>query len=170
MKVILLCDVKGTGKKGDLVEVSDGFAQNFLLKQKKAKVADNSAINQKQITDKAKEVHYNQDKENAMALAKKLNEHTLHFSVKAGDNGKIFGSVTNAEIAEELKKDGYEISKKQIVLESPIKYAGNYKVEIKLFTGITAKLNVVIKVLWWKQIKFQWSFRLGMLSHIYWSV
>ena len=65
MKVILLVDVKGTGKKGDIVEVSDGFAQNFLLKQKKAKVADNSAINQKQMTDKAKEYHYNQDKSTA---------------------------------------------------------------------------------------------------------
>ena len=71
----------------------------------------------------------------------------MHFAVKAGDNGKIFGSVTNAEIAEELKKDGFEISKKQIVLDSPIKYAGNYKIDIKLFVGVTAKLMVEIKVL-----------------------
>ena len=146
MKVILLVDVKGTGKKGDLVEVSDGFAQNFLIKQKKAKVADNTAINQKQMSDKAKEYHYEQDKSNATELAKKLNNVVLRLSVKAGDNGKIFGSITSAEIAEQLKKDGYEISKKQIVLDSPIKYAGNYKIEVKLFTGISAKLTVVVEV------------------------
>ena len=147
MKVILLEDVKGTGKKGEIVEVSGGFAQNFLLKQKKAKIADNSAINQKQMSDNAKQFHYEEDKSAAMELAKKLNNVTLHFTVKAGDNGKIFGSITGAEIAEELKKDGYEISKKQIVLDSPIKYAGVYKVTVKLFTGISAKLSVEIKVL-----------------------
>ena len=147
MKVILLVDVKGTGKKGDLVEVSDGFAQNFLLKQKKAKLADNSAINQKQMSDKAKEFHFNQDKQNAEALAKKLDNVMLHFSVKAGDNGKIFGSITGAEIADELKKQGYDVSKKQIVLESPIKYAGVYKVTIKLFTGISAKVSVEVRVI-----------------------
>ena len=147
MKVILLVDVKGTGKKGDVVEVSDGFAQNFLLKQKKAKVADNTAINQKQMTDKAKEFHYNQDKSNAESMAKKLNEVVLHFSVKAGDNGKIFGSITGAEIADALKKDGYDVNKKQIVLETPIKFAGVYKVAVKLFTGISAKISVEVRVL-----------------------
>ena len=147
MKVILLEDVKGTGKKGEIVEVSGGFAQNFLLKQKKAKIADNSAINQKQMSDNAKQFHYEEDKSAAMELAKKLNNVTLHFTVKAGDNGKIFGSITGAEIAEELKKDGYEISKKQIVLDSPIKYAGVYKVTVKLFVGISAKISVEVKVL-----------------------
>lgn len=147
MKVILLVDVKGTGKKGEIVEVSDGFAQNFLLKQKKAKIADSTAINQKQMSDKAKEYHYEQDKQKAQEVADKLKNYVLHFAVKAGDNGKIFGSITNAEIAEELKKDGYEISKKQIVLDNPIKYAGLYKIEIKLFVGIVAKLQVEVKVL-----------------------
>lgn len=147
MKVILLVDVKGTGKKGDLVDVSDGFAQNFLIKQKKAKLADNTALNQKQMGDAAKEYHFEKEKSKALELAKKLNSLTLHFSVKAGDNGKIFGSITGAEIADELKKDGYEISKKQIVLDSPIKFAGLYKIDVKLFTGITAKLQVNVKVI-----------------------
>lgn len=147
MKVILLVDVKGTGKKGEIVEVSNGFAQNFLLKQNKAKVADSTAINQKQMSDKAKEYHFEQDKQNAQKVAEKLKNHILHFAVKAGDNGKIFGSITSAEIAEELKKDGYEINKKQIVLDNPIKYAGLYKIEIKLFVGIVAKLQVEVKVL-----------------------
>ena len=79
MKVILLVDVKGTGKKGDLVEVSDGFAQNFLIKQKKAKVADNTAINQKNMADNAKEFHYQENKQNAQELAKKIEQVTLHF-------------------------------------------------------------------------------------------
>ena len=149
MKVILLVDVKGTGKKGEIVEVSNGFAQNFLLKQNKAKLADNTAVNQKQMSDKAKEYHYEQDKQKAQEVADKLKNHVLHFAVKAGDNGKIFGSITNAEIADELKKDGFEINKKQIVLDNPIKYAGVYKIDIKLFTGITAKLQVEVKVLWW---------------------
>ena len=147
MKVILLVDVKGTGRKGEIVDVSDGFAQNFLLKQKKAKIADSTAINQKQMSDKAKEYHYEQDKQKAQEVADKLKNYVLHFAVKAGDNGKIFGSITSSEIAEELKKDGYEISKKQIVLDNPIKYAGVYKIDIKLFTGITAKLQVEVRVL-----------------------
>ena len=147
MKVILLADVKGTGKKGDLVDVSDGFAQNFLLKQKKAKIADNTAINQKMMADNSKEFHYQQDKQKALDLKKKMEQTTLNFSVKAGDNGKIFGSITNAEIADELKKLDMEVSKKQIVLDSPIKFAGNYKIEVKLFVGVVAKLNVCVKVL-----------------------
>ena len=147
MKVILLADVKGTGKKGDLVDVSDGFAQNFLLKQKKAKVADNSAINQKQMADKAKEYHYEQDLQKARELAQKLKDVQVKFAMKAGDNGKIFGSITSAEISEELKKLGYEISKKQIVLDSPIKYAGNYVIEAKLFVGVVAKIKIEVKVL-----------------------
>ena len=152
MKVILLADVKGTGKKGDLVEVSDGFAQNFLLKTKKAKVADNSAINQKQMTDKAKEFHFNEDKQKALNVAEKFKSYTLHFAQKAGDNGKIFGSITSAEIADQLVKDGFEISKKQIVLESPIKFAGIYTVDVKLFTGVVGKLKVEVKVLWCKNM------------------
>ncbi len=147
MKVILLQDIKGTGKKGDLVDVSDGFAQNFLLKQKKAKIADNTAINQKQMSDKAKEFHHEQDLQSARELAQKLKDVLLKFEMKAGDNGKIFGSITSAEIADELKKQGFEISKKQIVLDSPIKFAGNYTVEAKLFVGVTAKIKVEVKVI-----------------------
>ena len=147
MKVILLQDIKGTGKKGDIVEVSDGFAQNFLLKQKKAKVADNTAINQKNMADKAKEFHHEQNLQSAREMAQKLKNVTLHFAMKAGDNGKIFGSLTSAEISDELKKQGFDISKKQILLDSPIKYAGNYNVDAKLFVGVVAKIKIEVKVL-----------------------
>ena len=149
MKVILLQDIKGTGKKGDICDVSDGFAQNFLLKTGKAKVADNSAINENRQQKSAKEFHYNQDKQKAQDLAKKLENVTLNLSVKGGDNGKIFGSVTSAEISEQLKNQGYEVSKKQIVLASPIKFAGKYTIDLKLFAGVTAKINVVVEVKWW---------------------
>lgn len=147
MKVILLQDVKGTGKKGELKDVSDGFARNFLLKRGMAKIADSSAINQKNMQDEAQDYHYNQNLQNAKQIAQKLQNEVLHFSVKGGDNGKIFGSLTSAEIAEELKKDGYDITKKQIVLDSPIKFAGRYVVDIKLFVGVTAKVVVVVEVL-----------------------
>ena len=146
MKVILLQDIKGTGKKGDICEVSDGFAQNFLLKTGKAKIASNSAINENQQQKAAKDFHYNQDKQNAIATAEKLKNVTLNFSVKGGENGKIFGSLTSAEIAEQLKKDGYDVNKKQIVLTSPIKYAGRYSVDVKLFTGVSTKIAIVVSV------------------------
>lgn len=146
MKVILLEDIKGTGKKGELCEVSDGYARNFLLKNKKAKIADNSAINQKNMQDSAKDFHYQQNLAESKAIAEKLKNVVLNFSMKGGDNGKIFGSLTSAEIAAELSKQGYNVSKKQIVLESPIKFAGKYFVEIKLFVGVTAKVGVVVEV------------------------
>lgn len=146
MKVILLQDIKGTGKKGEIVDVSAGFAQNFLLKTGKAKIADNSAINENQQQKQAKEFHYNQDKQKAEQLAEKLKNVVLTFAVKGGENGKIFGSLTSAEIAEQLKKDGYEVSKKQIVLNNPIKFAGKYTLDIKLFVGVTAKLTIVVEV------------------------
>ena len=146
MKVILLEDVKGTGKKGDLCEVSDGYARNFLLKNKKAKVADNTAINQKNMQDSAKDFHYQQNLNSAKETAKKLENVVLYFQVKGGEHGKIFGSLTSAEIASQLAKDGYDISKKQIVLESPIKFAGRYTVDIKLFVGVVAKIAIVVNV------------------------
>lgn len=145
MKVILLQDIKGTGKKGDVCEVSAGFAQNFLLKTGRAKIADNTALNEHQNKKVAEDFHYAQSKKEAEELAKKLNTVTLNYAVKSGDNGKIFGSITSAELAEQLKKMGYDISKKQIVLPNPIKFAGRYEIEVKLFVGVSAKLAVVIE-------------------------
>lgn len=145
MKVVLLQDVKGTGKKGEIKEVSTGYAQNFLLKNGKAKIADNSAINENQNAKQAKEYHYNQDLEKAKTLACKLKDVTLTLKIKSGENGRTFGSITSKEIAEELCKKGYEIAKKQIVLSSPLKNAGRFTVEAKLFTNVSAKFTVVIE-------------------------
>ena len=140
MKVILLADVKGTGKKGEICEVSAGFAQNFLLKTGKAKIADNTALNEHSQAKQAKEYHYEQDKQRAMGLKSKLDNIELYLSAKAGENGKIFGSVTSAEICAELKDKGFEIDKKQVILKEPIKSQGRYEITIKLFVDIYAKI------------------------------
>lgn len=146
MKVILLTDVKGTGKKGDLCNVSDGFAQNFLLKTKKAKIADSCAINESNQAKQAKEYHYEQDKQKAKEIKKHLDNLCLNMAIKGGNNGKAFGSITSLEIATELKKQGFEIDKKQIMLKEPLKLTGTYDVDIKLFVGIIAKIKVVVEV------------------------
>lgn len=146
MKVVLMADVKGTGKKGDVVEVSDGFARNFLLKNKKAVVADNTALNLNKQAKDSKNFHYEQDKLAAQELANKLKDITVTLSVKGGENGKTFGSVTNKEIADELNKQNLNIDKKQIVLNAPIKQAGEYVVDAKLFAGVATKFKVIVKI------------------------
>lgn len=147
MKVILLQDIKGTGKKGEICEVSDGFANNFLLKTGKAKVADNSALNIHMGQKNAKDYHYEQDRQAAIQLAEKLKNISLKVGIKGGENGRIFGSVTSAEIANELVKQGYAVNKKQIQLASPIKYTGTYAVDLKLFVGVTTKINVIVEAI-----------------------
>lgn len=146
MKVILLVDVKGTGKKGDVCNVSDGFAQNFLLKTKKAIIADNSSLNENSQAKQAKQYHYDQDKKSAEQLKEKLKNVSVIVKIKGGENGRTFGSVTNTEIAQQLETLGYKIDKKQIILKAPIKNAGNYEVEIKLFVGIVAKIKVMVEI------------------------
>lgn len=144
MKVILLQDVKGTGKKGDIVKVSDGYAHNFLLKNNYAKLVDNTILNESKMAKEAQSFHYNEDLQSAKDLAKKLNDAVVVYKTKIGENGKVFGSVTSQEIANNLKEQGYDINKRQLVLKEPIKYAGNYIVEIKLFTGVVAKIVVQV--------------------------
>ena len=146
MKVVLLEDVRGTGKKGEIKEVSTGYAQNFLLKNGKAKIADSTAINETTNAKNAKEYHYNQDLEKAKSLAEKLKNVVLTLKIKGGNNGKSFGSVTNKEIADELVKQGYDVSKKQILLNSPLKNAGRFSVEAILFVNVLAKFTVIVEI------------------------
>ncbi len=145
MKVLLLQDVKGSGKKGDIVEVSDGYAKNFLIKKSLAKEANNSVMLEKASQVASLERTKKLEKEAAQAIADKLNnkEFTLH--VKLGENGKMFGAITSKEIAEELIKNGFEIDKKQILLDSPIKSTGRYTIEAKLYQGVVAKFMIVIE-------------------------
>jgi large subunit ribosomal protein L9 len=146
MKVILLQDVKGKGKKGQMLEVSDGYARNFMLPRKLAVEATADAINTMRMNDKATQERIAREKAEAMALAQKLREMTLVVTAKGGGAGRLFGSVTNQEIADALKsKTGVTIDKRKIVIADPIKNVGTYTVTCKLGYEITAPLTVKIE-------------------------
>ncbi len=144
MKVILNKDVKDLGKKGELVNVSDGYAKNFLIPRKIAVVADATAMNELKNREMSKAHHLAVEKANAEAAAKTLEGKSLKISAKAGANGRLFGSVTSKEIAEQIKNVyGIEIDKKKLVVED-IRSFGTYECTAKVYTGITAKLFIVV--------------------------
>ncbi len=146
MKVILLQDVKGKGKKGQLIEASDGYARNFLLPKKLAIEATADALNTKKMNDKATAERIAKEKAEALELSGKLREMTLTVKAKGGGNGKLFGSVTNQEIADALKASaGVTLDKRKIVISDPIKNVGTYTVTCKLGYEITAPLTVKIE-------------------------
>ena len=146
MKVILLQDVKGKGKKGQMLEVSDGYARNFMLPRKLAIEATPDAINTMRMTDKANQERIAREKAEAMAIAKQLRELTLVVTAKGGGAGRLFGSVTNQEIADALaKKANIKLDKRKIVISDPIKNVGTYTVTCKLGYEISAPLTVKIE-------------------------
>ena len=145
MKVILLQDVKGKGKKGQMLEVSDGYARNFMLPKKMAIEATPDAINTMRMNDKATQERIAKEKAEALALAKQLRELTLVVTCKGGGAGRLFGSVTNAEIADALAKNGIKLDKRKIVIADPIKNVGTYTVTCKLGYEISAPLTVKIE-------------------------
>ena len=146
MKVILLQDVKGKGKKGQLLEVSDGYARNFMLPRKMAIEATPDAVNTMRMNDKATQERIAREKAEAMDTAKKLRELTVVVKAKGGGAGRLFGSVTNQEIADSLKNQtGIALDKRKIVLSDPIKSVGTYTVTCKLGYEITAPLSVKIE-------------------------
>lgn len=144
MKVILLADVKGTGKKGDIVEVSDGFARNMLFKKNLAKIATAVEVNSLQIKKNAEEFHKREEIKRLTELSREINGKEVLCLVKAGEAGKIFGSVTNENVSAALKNAGYEIDKKKIVISAPIKKLGLYDVEIKLISGVPCKVKLKV--------------------------
>lgn len=145
MKVVLLADVKGSGKKGELVNVSDGYARNFLFPRKLAKIADAQAMNELKNAEEAKAYKARVEKEAAESTAKAVEGKSVKVYAKAGQNGKLFGSVTPKEISEEIKKQyQIDIDKRKIELESDIKSFGTFPVTIKLLSGITATMFVVV--------------------------
>lgn len=145
MQVVLLSDIKGTGKKGDLVNVSDGYANNFLIKKKLATPATKENINAAKMAQKAEEHKKQVELEEARALQEKINGKTIKLAVKVGENKKLFGSITAKEIAAVLQKDhGFDVDKKKIVLSEPIKDLGQYEVDIKVFAGMTSKIFVIV--------------------------
>ncbi len=147
MKVILLQDVKGKGKKGQMLEVSDGYARNFMLPRKLAIEATADAINTMRMNDKATQERIAREKAEAMAISKQLREMTVVVKAKGGGAGRLFGSVTNAEIADALAKSGIKLDKRKIVISDPIKNVGTYTVTCKLGYEINAPLTVKIEEL-----------------------
>jgi large subunit ribosomal protein L9 len=146
MKVILLQDVKGKGKKGQMLEVSDGYARNFMLPKKLAVEATADAVNTKRMNDKAAAEKAAKERAEALEISKKLREMTLTVTAKGGGAGRLFGSVTNQEIAEALKaKSGIALDKRKIVISDPIKNVGTYTVTCKLGYEISAPLTVKIE-------------------------
>ena len=145
MKVILLQDVQGSGKKDELVNVSDGYARNFLLKRGLAKEASTQNMAERQAQEDAKSRRKQQELDEANRLADSVREKTIKISAKAGDSGKLFGSVTTKEISDEVKKQlGVDIDKRKIMMDGDIKQFGTYTVELKLYTGISAKVFVMV--------------------------
>ena len=147
MKVILLQDVKGKGKKGQMIEVSDGYARNFMLPKKLAIEATPDAINTMKMNDKATQERIAREKAEALETSKKLRAMTLTVMAKGGGAGRLFGAVTNAEIASALEKQGIKLDKRKIVMNENIKSTGTYTVTCKLGYEINAPLTVKIEEL-----------------------
>ncbi|MBQ9843518.1 MAG: 50S ribosomal protein L9 [Oscillospiraceae bacterium] len=146
MKVILLQDVKGKGKKGQMIEVSDGYARNFMLPKKLAIEATADAVNTMRMNDKAAAEKAARERAEALEISRKLREMTVTVTAKGGGAGRLFGSVTNQEIADALAKaSGIKLDKRKIVLSDPIKSVGTYTVQCKLGYEITAPLTVKIE-------------------------
>ena len=145
MKVILLQDVKGKGKKGQMIEVSDGYARNYMLPRKIAMEATTDAVNTMRMNDKATAERIAREKAEALATANKLREMTVVVKAKGGGQGRLFGAVTNAEIAAALEKAGVKLDKRKIVLIENIKNVGTYTVTCKLGYEISAPLSVKIE-------------------------
>ena len=145
MKVILLQDVKGKGKKGQMIEVSDGYARNYMLPKKLAQEATADNINTMRMNDKATQERIAKEKAEALATSKKLREMTVIVKAKGGGAGRLFGSVTNAEIADALAKNGIKLDTRKIVLGETIKNVGTYTATCKLGYEITAPLTVKIE-------------------------
>ena len=144
MKVILQQDVKGQGKKGQMVEVSDGYGRNFLLPRKLAVEATAENVNTMKMQDKAKAARLAEEKAQALALAEKLKGVQVKIKARAGQGGKLFGSITSKEISEELKAQfGLDVGKSKIVLSDPIKSFGAFDVKCKLGSEVSGVIHVL---------------------------
>lgn len=146
MKVILSTDVKSLGKKGDVVEVADGYGKNFLIKKGMATAATASTIHEAAQRKASQEFHKAEEVKALKALATELDGKSVTVKIKAGENGKVFGSVTAAHVAAALAEAGYDIDKKKIKMEN-VKNLGSFPAEIRLMEGVTAKIVYVVQAL-----------------------
>ncbi len=145
MKVILTQDVKGQGKKDQVINVSDGYARNFLFPKKLAVPADSTALNDVKNKEAAKQHKIDVERKEAQDIAEKLKSITVKFEYAAGPDKKLYGSVTSKDIAEALKRDhGIEIDKRKITLTENIKSFGSFTADVKLYTDVSGKINVLV--------------------------
>ena len=146
MKLILLKDVKAQGKKGDIIDVSDGYARNFLIPKGLAVEAKGDALNDLKNKEASKKHKADVEKQQAIELASKLGDKTVELAVAGGTDNRLYGSVTTKEIAEKLEKDHkISLDKRKIILDKPIKTYGTYILDVKLYPEVAAKLKVVVK-------------------------
>ena len=145
MKVILLQDVKGQGKKGEVVDVNEGYARNFLVKKGLAEIATASKLNDISQKKSAADFHKAEEIKATKLLAEEIKGKTFTVKIKAGQNGKVFGSVTGNNISDALRLAGYEVDKKKIILSQPIKTLGTYDIDLKLMEGVTSKIIIVVE-------------------------
>lgn len=145
MKVLLLADVKGQGKKDQIVEVSDGYARNFLFPKKLAIAADAKVLSEAKSKEEAKQYRLREEKAAAEALAKKLSEITVTLTASSGGDGRLYGSITSKDIAEGLKAEHkIDLDKRKLVLSENIKAYGTYNVDVKVYPEVSAKLKVKV--------------------------
>ncbi len=145
MKVVLLQDVRAQGKKGDIIEVSDGYARNYLFPKKLAAVADAKTLNEAKSKAEAAQFKAQTERAEAAALAEKMKEMVVVIKAAHGEDGRLYGSVTSKDIAEALgAQHGIEVDKRKLVLPELIKAYGNYSIDVKLYPEITAKLTVKV--------------------------
>ena len=142
MKVILKEDVKGSGKKGDIVEVSDGYGRNCLIKKGLAEIATPAAINQMKQKKAAEEYHKAENVKAMKELAERLSGTGITIPIRAGENGKTFGSITAQHIASALSEMGFEVDKKRVLLKDPLKAVGTYDVDVRFMEGVVSKIKV----------------------------
>ncbi len=145
MKVILLADVKGQGKKNDVIEVSDGYGKNFLIPRKLAKLADAQSLNDVKVKEAAKAYRIETERKEAQELAEKLKALLVKVPASSGADGRLYGSVTTKDIVEQLQaQHGIVMDKRKLVLNDAIKTYGKYEVEVKLYTEVTGTINVLV--------------------------
>ena len=145
MKVILLADVKGQGKKNEVIEVSDGYAKNFLIPRKLAKAADAQSLNDVKVKEEARLYRIETEKKEAKALSEKLKGIIVKIPASSGADGRLYGSITSKDIAERLEADHkIVIDKRKIVMGEPVKAYGKYEIDVKLYTEVNGKINLLV--------------------------
>ena len=145
MKVVLNQDIKGIGKKLQVVDVSEGYARNYLIPRKMASIADNKNINEAKTKVDAMNFKKMTEKQEAIEIKEKIEKNYLEFKHKVGDNGKLFGSITEKEIADKINSVyGININKKKIIIKNPIKEIGSYEVNVKLYEGVIANVKIAV--------------------------